>query len=231
MKALFTIILVFLGTVMVHAQDVKPQLWLRAIGQLEFRKHTFAAELIARQQSNPVSEHPMPWEDALMRGVRFWYNYQIDSRWKLETAPFTLMENTISVQPVSRFREYRTACYMNWNSRSDVWKWMIRSGIETRYMDLPWTLRARWREKVSLRYTASSTLQVAVFDEVMLPVYPKALLEPEQNRLGLNIWYTPVKSHLTLDATAMAIKRPGNVPCDVVIGLGMLYHLKPVQKA
>lgn len=230
-RGAFTILALLMGTGLVSAQGVKPQLWLRASGQLECGKHFWGAEFIVRQQSAPGSEHPMPWEDALMRGFRLWYGYQLHNRWKLEAAPFTWMENTNSVQPELRFQEYRTAVYMNWNSKSDVWKWMVRSGMEMRYMDLPWTTKARWREKVGLRYAFSSKIHLTVFDEVILPVYPDVVFEPEQNRIGLNLGYTPQKSHLTLDATAMAIKRPGNVPCDVVIGLGMLYHLKPAHKA
>jgi hypothetical protein len=226
-----TILTLCMGTGFLLAQGVKPQLWLKATGQLEFGKHVVSAECIVRQQSAPGSEHPMPWEDALMRGFRLWYGYQLHPRWKVEAAPFTWMENTTSVQPESRFQEYRTAVYMNWNSKSDVWKWMVRSGIELRYMDLPWTTRARWREKVGLRYAFSSNIHLTVFDEVILPVYPVPVFEPEQNRIGLNFGFTPQKSHLTLDATAMAIKRPGNVPCEMVIGLGVLYHLKPGHKA
>lgn len=224
-------VVLFWGAGLMMAQEVKPQLWLRVSGQLELKKHAFTAEIIARQQSDPVSEHPMPWELALMRGLRIWYNYQIDQRWKLETAPFAWMDNTVSVQQNVRFKEYRTAVYMNWNSRSDVWKWMIRSGMETRLMDLPWTLRARWREKVGIRHAFSPKFHMTIFDEVMFPVYPKVLFEPEQHRIGLNLVFAPGKSHLTLDATAMAIKRPGQDPCDIAIGLGMLYHLKPVHKA
>lgn len=174
-------------------------IWLKGALSLKINeKLSTEFEYKYRSQNNLNGNNPL--EKPLLESYKVWFKYKQDSIISYGFAPFAYLRNRSDInEPADLLKpiklEYRTSAYVYFTFKlSDKWTLGARELIDFRHYPEAGNSTARFREKISFKYSFNKKLSLSLFDEIFLNFYgqPKGYLY-NQNRLGLTVEIKPIQ--------------------------------------
>ncbi len=210
-KALKLIIILWLYTVRVHAQQ-HFNTWLRGTVNYKYNERiSTEAELQHRRQNG--YERTLPWEQNLMYSFRVRVHYNISQRFRFTLSPFAIFDNYKIIEAredgnAKPIKEYRFATAVTVQQPlSKKLGFTHQTGLEYRIFQLPTPDILRLRSKFELRRRFSSNVAVGAYEEILVNVgglTPAHIFD--QNRLSGYITYN-LSNQCKLEAGYIYIHR------------------------